>query len=142
MARQLFRSQRNKKIGGVCGGLAEYFDIDPVLVRVAFIIITLAWGFGLLMYIILWIIVPLAALDYEPAREEKSEPEGAIEEDKCCNGGNHRGKAIAGIVLIALGVLILMENVFTYFHFMHTWPILLIIIGVLILVLNTKKSHK
>lgn len=45
-------------IAGICGGLAEYFDIDPVIVRIVFIVLALAGGPGLLAYIILWIIVP------------------------------------------------------------------------------------
>src|SRR5436190_6967265 len=58
MARpQLVRSERDKVIAGVCGGLAEHFDIDPVLVRVAFVVAAL-FGPGLLAYVVLWIAVP------------------------------------------------------------------------------------
>src|SRR5439155_12838968 len=58
MARpQLVRSERDKVIAGVCGGLAEHFDIDPVLVRVAFVVASL-FGPGLLAYVVLWIAVP------------------------------------------------------------------------------------
>ena len=59
--RHLYRSRTDKKIAGVCGGLAEYFGIDPVIVRIIAIILLLPGGFpGLLPYIILWIIVPEA----------------------------------------------------------------------------------
>jgi phage shock protein C len=58
MARaQLVRSERDKVIAGVCGGLAEHFDIDPTLVRVGFIVAAL-FGPGILAYIVLWIAVP------------------------------------------------------------------------------------
>ena len=58
MARtQLVRSERDKVIAGVCGGLAEHFDIDPVLVRAGFIVAAL-FGPGILAYIVLWIAVP------------------------------------------------------------------------------------
>lgn len=55
---RLYRSGREKILGGVCGGIAEYFGVDPTIVRILWILMTLAWGFGLLLYVILWIIVP------------------------------------------------------------------------------------
>lgn len=54
----LYRSETNKVISGVCGGLGEYFDLDPTLVRVLFLIVTLFGGPGLILYIVLWIIMP------------------------------------------------------------------------------------
>ena len=61
MNKQLFRSRTNTKIAGVCGGLADYFGIDPTIVRVVFFVLLLHGGLpGLLPYIGLWIIVPLA----------------------------------------------------------------------------------
>ena len=51
-------SQTDKKLGGVCGGIAEYFDVDPLLVRIAFIILSLGYGSGLLVYILLWLLAP------------------------------------------------------------------------------------
>jgi len=53
----LTRSETNKRIAGVCGGIAEYFDVDPILVRVAFIAAALM-GFGVVLYIVLWIVLP------------------------------------------------------------------------------------
>ncbi len=58
MAKRLYKSTKDRMIAGVCGGLAEYFDIDPVIVRIVFVVFALAGGPGLLAYIILWIIVP------------------------------------------------------------------------------------
>ncbi len=55
---RIHRSQNNKLIAGVAAGLAEYFNIDPVLMRLLFVIIFLAGGSGILLYIILWIIMP------------------------------------------------------------------------------------
>lgn len=59
MERRLQRSRTEKMVGGVCGGLAEYFSIDPTIVRVLWVIITLLGGAGFLLYIILWVIMPL-----------------------------------------------------------------------------------
>jgi len=57
--KRLYRSRRDKVLGGVCGGLAEYFQIDPVLVRLLWVIFTLiSMGLGIVAYIIAWIIVP------------------------------------------------------------------------------------
>jgi len=57
-SKRLYRSGKNKILGGVCGGIAEYFGVDPVLIRLLWVIITLAWGSGILLYIIAWIIMP------------------------------------------------------------------------------------
>lgn len=57
--RKLYRSKTNRKIAGICGGIGEYFDVDPTIVRIIFIILLLPGGLpGLLPYIILWVIVP------------------------------------------------------------------------------------
>jgi len=60
MANKLIRSVNDKMIGGVCGGLAEHFNIDPSLVRVGFVLVTFASGivFGVIAYIVMMIIVP------------------------------------------------------------------------------------
>jgi phage shock protein C len=57
--KRLYRSTKNRRVAGVCGGIAEYLNIDPVIPRIIFFILVLPGGFpGLLPYIILWIIVP------------------------------------------------------------------------------------
>jgi phage shock protein C len=58
--KKLMRSTTDKMIAGVCGGLAEYFDIDPTLVRALFVIVTLLGGSGILIYIVLWLVMPEA----------------------------------------------------------------------------------
>ena len=60
IGRRLFRDPDNRKIGGVCGGLGAYFSADPVIFRIIFIIATIFYGGGPLIYFILWIAVPLA----------------------------------------------------------------------------------
>lgn len=59
MAKRLYRSRDEKWLAGVCGGLAEYFEIDPVVVRAIFAVL-LVLGPGALIYLALWIVVPLA----------------------------------------------------------------------------------
>jgi phage shock protein PspC (stress-responsive transcriptional regulator) len=58
MAKKLHRSKKNRKIAGVCGGIAEYFDIDPIIVRLITLILVLSAGGGLIAYIIAWIVIP------------------------------------------------------------------------------------
>ncbi len=62
--RKLYRSQTDKLIGGVCGGLAEYFNIDPTLVRLFFVLLLFTPLHGLIVYLILWIITPAAPVNY------------------------------------------------------------------------------
>jgi phage shock protein PspC (stress-responsive transcriptional regulator) len=58
LSKRLYRSRTNKIIGGVCGGLGDYFGIDPVLFRLAFVLLVLMFGTGVLAYLILWLIMP------------------------------------------------------------------------------------
>ena len=61
MEKRLQRSRRDHKLAGVCGGIAEYLGWDPTLVRVLWILLTLAGGSGVLIYLILWLVMPEAA---------------------------------------------------------------------------------
>jgi phage shock protein C len=59
MARKrLYRSVKDKKIAGVCGGLAKYFNIDPAIVRVVFLFSALLWGASIVLYLVCWVCVP------------------------------------------------------------------------------------
>ena len=62
--RRLYRSRRDRKIAGVCGGMAEYWGIDPVIPRLIWVAFALAAGAGLLAYLICWLVIPK-----EPARQ-------------------------------------------------------------------------
>ena len=59
MRKRLHRSRTEKMIAGVCGGLAEYLDMDPTLVRLVWVLVALLAGTGILLYLILWVIMPL-----------------------------------------------------------------------------------
>jgi phage shock protein C len=56
--RKLYRSQNQRMVAGVCGGLADYFNIDVTVIRVLFLILSVFGGTGLLIYLVMWIIVP------------------------------------------------------------------------------------
>jgi phage shock protein C len=65
---KLYRSQNDRMIAGVCGGLAEFFGLDVSLVRLLAVIMALLGGHGILVYLILWIIVPNAPAAYPAAQ--------------------------------------------------------------------------
>lgn len=54
----LYRDLEHKKLAGVCSGLGAYFNIDPTLVRISFLLVTIFWGFGLFVYLICWFAMP------------------------------------------------------------------------------------
>lgn len=56
--KKLSRSTKNKMIGGVCAGVADYFNVDPTIVRVFYVLLIFLFGTGILLYLILWIIMP------------------------------------------------------------------------------------
>jgi len=56
--KRLHRSMQERKLAGVCGGLGEYFELDPVLFRAAFVVLAFAGGLGILLYLALWLVVP------------------------------------------------------------------------------------
>jgi phage shock protein C len=72
--KRLMRSSTDKKLGGVCAGLAEYFDMDTTLVRVLWLLVVLCGGTGILLYVILWIVLPLAPVQVQVA----APPQGPI----------------------------------------------------------------
>ena len=58
MRKRLYRSRRDVMIAGVCGGIAEYFDVDPTIVRLIAVVLILGWGSGLLAYLIAVLVIP------------------------------------------------------------------------------------
>ncbi len=78
MTKTLYRTEKNKMIGGVCSGLGKYFDIDPTLVRLFFALIFFGYGSGAMIYILLWIIMPSETmLDLKD-----DEPESVVESEE------------------------------------------------------------
>ena len=56
--KRLYRSGKEKIIGGVCGGLGEYFNVDPTFIRLAWVVFILAAGTGLIAYLVAWFVIP------------------------------------------------------------------------------------
>lgn len=72
--RKLTLSRKNSKIAGVCGGFAEYLDIDPTLMRLIWVMLALFAGWGVIGYLIAWIVMPEAPLDPAPAPAGTPQP--------------------------------------------------------------------
>jgi phage shock protein C len=60
--RKLYRSRTNRQVAGVCGGLAQYFNLDATLIRILFVVLAVRKGSGIVVYLALWIIVPQRAV--------------------------------------------------------------------------------
>ena len=60
-SRKLYRSRNQRRVAGVCGGLADYFNIDATVIRVLFLVLAVFGGTGLVVYLVMWIIVPDAS---------------------------------------------------------------------------------
>ena len=74
--KKLYKSNKNKMIDGVCGGIGEYFNIDPTLVRLGFVLLGICAGGGFLAYIIALVIIPRAPEDSEPQATPSQEHQG------------------------------------------------------------------
>jgi len=147
---KLYRSETDKKIGGVCGGLANYFDVDVILIRVAFVLLLLFGGGGLLAYIILWIVIPTEPKDFTKAgniQEDTSNLKETSKESIETKNKKNNTSLIAGMLLIFFGLLILFDKLLPYYNFIDFWPIILIVVGALmikpeILKASTKKNNE
>jgi len=148
--KKLHRSRTDKMIGGVAGGLAEYFNIDPVIVRVLFVITVFLGGGGILAYIILWIVLPEEPLEYQFQNVNNSEKNKGTSAGSTKSSGesgfetvNLNGvvesvkdnrKILGGVILIGIGMLILLDNLIPRFDAGDYWPLILIGVGVGIII--------
>ena len=56
--KKLYRSKKNRVLGGVCGGVGEYLDVDPVIIRIIWVFLALGYGTGIILYLIAWLVIP------------------------------------------------------------------------------------
>lgn len=135
MKDKLYRSRRIKVFGGIAGGLSQYFNIDPIIIRVIFVVVTIMHGIGLLLYIILWIVIPEEpfemAYQVPPDMKEGSSPgdqntqNTIIAEDK----KSHSGRTVAGIILISIGFIFLADRMIPSFDFTDMFPLVFVLLG-------------
>lgn len=146
--KRLYRSTTDRKIAGVAAGLADYFNMDPLLVRLIFIILTIAYGSSVLIYVILWIVTPEKPNDLtkpinqqnmenpQPLKEEPKKPSDNTKKDppSCVSSSRKKGSLIGGFILITLGALFLVDEFVPNIDFGDLWPIILIVIGLGLLI--------
>jgi phage shock protein PspC (stress-responsive transcriptional regulator) len=138
--RRLYRSRRERIIAGVGGGLGEYFDVDPTIVRLLFVLATVLGGIGVIVYIVLWLIMPRedeiighpATTESTPG-EEPTDVTGLSDEER--QRARVRRQGMGGLVLIVLGLLFLAQNfdLLWWFNWRLFWPMVLIAAGALLL---------
>ena len=139
--KRFYRSTIDKKVAGVAGGLADYFEIDSLLVRLIFVILALAGGGGVLIYIILWIVTPEKPFEMKQTQNsstmenqqsnygDQKPPEENQHQKSSRPDQRHRGNLIGGLVLITLGILFLADEFIPHISFGDLWPVILIVIG-------------
>jgi phage shock protein C len=136
----LYRSRQNSMIGGVAGGIAEYFSVDVAVVRLLWLLSILLAGGGLLAYIIAWIVIPEEPLDSErtvrASENPQPQPERAapVELSPEQESVRDRRRSTGGLLLIGLGVLFLAHELAPLNFSRFIWPVLLIVVGVFIFV--------
>lgn len=117
--RVLRRSHDDRVIGGVCSGLGRYLGVDPVLLRIAFVVLAIAGGGGVILYIVGWILIP---------EEKPGEALGAK-----APSSSESLRLVAGGTLIAIGVLLLLNLSIPRIG-KYLWPLALISIGIAVIV--------
>lgn len=135
MTQKLYRSTNNKMIAGVCGGIAEYLDLDPTLVRLLWLILGFAMGIGFLAYIVCAVIIPESPIiPFESnLNNYKNTNEFTWQDEEKNKKHVDRNRTLAGIILILLGSIFLIKKTLYWIDFDKLWPILLIIAGVYII---------
>lgn len=137
----LYRSSKDVMIGGVAAGLGQYLKIDPTIVRLLFVLMVVVGGSGVLLYIILWIVLPsdehIMSNEIHHTMEENNQHEQKQKNQLNTDENKYKkkddGSLIAGLILIALGVIFLVIRYFPRIDFGDLWPIILIIIGIVLL---------
>lgn len=130
--KKLYRSRESSVIAGLCGGLGEYFNIDPVIIRILFIV-TGIWGMGILLYVIGWVIVPLR--EYGASGQ-------VVESQKTGVELNKNVKYFPGLILILIGASFLFVRFWNWISFYYLFSIAIIVIGVILIYrsLSSKKE--
>jgi phage shock protein C len=160
MEKRLYRSRSDRVIWGVCGGLAKYFEIDPVIVRVIAVLLIFADGIGIIAYIIMAIIVPLEGSKVVTPREAVKENIEDIKESASKVGGEirstferkqgepedvegiqYRRRTFVGIVILVIGIVLLLGTLglFWWIHWGIFVGAVILIIGLFIILAAVRR---
>lgn len=129
MTKKLYRSEKEKILAGVCGGIAEYFSIDPTIVRIAAVLILLGTHVAaVVVYILCAIIIPKREeynTNYNDNDMNASTEKSIISTEK--------NRTLLGLILVCVGVVFLLKKYLMWIKMEYIWAILLIIIGIVII---------
>lgn len=125
MSKKLYRSATDNVIAGVCGGLGEYFSVDPLLFRILFLLMALGGGGGLLAYVILWLAMPLAPSVNSIKQNNMNEPTFPPA---------HPRRNWLGMALIIIGLVMLLDRLLPagWFDWGLFWAMLILVMGLVI----------
>ena len=140
--KQIYRSETNRVIGGVCGGIGEFFSVDPVIIRILFILFAIYAGSGVLLYIILWVIIPskssLKKTSDTTIKENVEEIKGKAEEAarEIQEVSETDIRLFIGLLLLFCGVIFLLNNFgfVSLYSIKKLWPLAIIVFGLFLLV--------
>lgn len=148
---RMSRSRADRMLGGVCGGLGKYLGINSNLVRLFFVLFTLTGGFGVLLYLVLWLIFPAS----DEAVEESGRPfdpsdfgerarEMGADFRQAVHHSNPNAAKLLGIGLVIVGAIFLVQNLnIPWLSWLRTdifWPALLILAGAALVFRAVKKD--
>lgn len=146
--KRLYRSETDRMIGGVCGGLGTYLGIDPLIWRILFVVAAMMNGIGLVVYLMLWLLVPTAAaaeLSQEQvvrqnvaeirnrARALGQEARQVLDKPRFAEDEGGKRPFVVGIVMVGIGLLILLQNLGLLWPLGKLWPLAVIALGVVLL---------
>ena len=145
MEKKLQRDTQHRVIGGVCSGLANYFDIDASLVRVLFAVAFFVFSSGFWIYLLLWIVMPAASVgkaepSYYVAPDGTTEVSSEETTDVVKEPAQNKGSLVAGLILIGIGALGLLNRYIPELNWSTAWPILLIVLGLFLIIPKNIKS--
>ncbi|AHF09156.1 MULTISPECIES: PspC domain-containing protein [Dehalobacter] len=138
MGKQIYRSQ-NKVIAGVCSGIAEYFEIDPTIVRIIWLLAFFA-GIGILAYLVCWVVIPQKPFGSFGSSQNYADSADIPNNDHNQAINKDKSLKVFGIALIIVGAVFLSDRLFDWFDIDILLPIGLIAVGVY--VLFARRDHQ
>ncbi len=148
--KRLKRSNKDSIIAGVCGGLADYLEIDPFIIRGIWVIALFFFGTGFLAYLIAWLLIPKQENQIKANSQEDDVYEAEIIDDSSSSTHKTEPAILVGFVLIAIGSWFLMKRIPMLSDFYwwikdnlsnYFWPIAMILAGFFLIITQNKKNN-
>ncbi len=155
MNSRLYRSRTDRFLGGVCGGIGKYLGIDPTIIRLVFLVLLFTQGFGFLIYLILWILLPVeggAETSTGSVGDRLGEGMKGVGEDirNVAQTPHPQAGLWFGAGLVVLGVVLFAERLgemlglgwlTQWFNWSTLWPVLIIVLGVALILRGSRKGE-